>query len=145
MLGCCANQAGKRNAITASGGTPAIRDRSSAAQLFMLRSTSLGGSNRNGIVMSSHSCPAVAYGLDRDEAMKAITLYPAQIIGVADRVGSLEVGKLASFFVTDGDPLDIRTNVEHVFIQGREIPLTNRQTALTKKYEQRYRDKAAAK
>ncbi|MFN5029792.1 MAG: amidohydrolase family protein, partial [Burkholderiales bacterium] len=55
---------------------------------------------------------AAAYGLPRAEALKAITLYPAQILGVADKLGSLEVGKLANFFVSDGDPLDIRSNVE---------------------------------
>ncbi len=81
---------------------------------------------------------AAAHGLPADEALRAITLYPAQILGVADRLGSLETGKLASFFVTDGDPLDIRTNVERVFIQGRELELTDRQTKLHKKYEQKY-------
>jgi imidazolonepropionase-like amidohydrolase len=82
---------------------------------------------------------AVAHGLPRDEAVKAITLYPAQILGVADKVGSLEVGKLGSFFVADGDPLEVRTKVERVFVQGREIPVTNRQTQLNDKYEQRYK------
>ena len=81
---------------------------------------------------------AAAHGLPRDEALKAVTLYPAQILGAADRVGSLEVGKLASFIVTDGDPLEIRTNVERIFIQGREIALTDRQTQLRDKYQQKY-------
>lgn len=81
---------------------------------------------------------AVAHGLPADEALRAITLYPAQILGVADRLGSLETGKLASFFVTDGDPLDIRTHVERVFIQGRELELSDRQTKLNQKYEQKY-------
>jgi imidazolonepropionase-like amidohydrolase len=81
---------------------------------------------------------AAAYGLPRAEALKAITLYPAQILGAADKLGSLEVGKLASFIVTDGDPLDIRTKVEKIFIQGRDIPLTDRQTKLNEKYEQKY-------
>ncbi len=81
---------------------------------------------------------AAAHGLAPDEALRAITLYPAQILGVAERLGSLDTGKLASFFVTDGDPLDIRTNVERVFIQGRELELTDRQTKLRQKYEQKY-------
>jgi imidazolonepropionase-like amidohydrolase len=81
---------------------------------------------------------AAAHGLAADEALRAITLYPAQILGVADRLGSLERGKLASFFVTDGDPLDIRTKVERIFIQGRELELTDRQTKLNQKYEQKY-------
>jgi len=87
---------------------------------------------------------AVAHGLDPVEALRAITLYPAQILGVADRLGSLEPGKLASFVVTDGDPLDIRTHVERVFIQGREIDLANRQTRLNDKYRERLRQQAAA-
>ena len=81
---------------------------------------------------------AAAHGLARDEALKAITLYPAQILGVADKLGSLETGKLASFFVADGDPLDIRTQVERIFIQGREIELSDRQTKLNDKYQQKY-------
>jgi len=81
---------------------------------------------------------AVAYGLPRAEALKAITLYPAQILGAADKVGSLERGKHATFFVTDGDPFDIRTQVERIYIQGREIPLEDKQTRLNKKYEQKY-------
>ncbi|MBI3714685.1 MAG: amidohydrolase family protein [Betaproteobacteria bacterium] len=81
---------------------------------------------------------AAAYGLPRDEALKAITLYPAQILGAADSLGSLEAGKLASFFVTNGDPLEIATQVERIFIQGRDVPLGDRHTALQKKYEQKY-------
>jgi imidazolonepropionase-like amidohydrolase len=83
--------------------------------------------------------------LARDEALKAITLYPAQILGAAEMLGSLERGKHATFFVTDGDPLDIRSNVERIFIQGREIPLEDKQTRLTKKYEEKYRQQGAVK
>lgn len=85
---------------------------------------------------------AAAFGLDRDVALKAITLYPAQILGVADRLGSLDPGKLASFFVADGDPLEARTNVERVFIQGREVDVTNRQTRLNDKYREKVRRQA---
>jgi imidazolonepropionase-like amidohydrolase len=60
-------------------------------------------------------------------------------MGAADRLGSLEAGKLASFFVADGDPLEVETKVEQVYIQGREIPLGDRHTALQHKYEQKYR------
>lgn len=81
---------------------------------------------------------AVAYGLDKDEALKAITIYPAQILGVADRVGSIEVGKDATLFLADGDPLDARTAVERAWIGGREIDLSNRQTKLYDKYRQKY-------
>lgn len=81
---------------------------------------------------------AAAHGLSRDEALKAITLYPAQIIGAADKLGSLEKGKLASFIVTDGDPLEIQTKVERIYIAGRELELRDKQTRLNEKYEQKY-------
>ncbi len=81
---------------------------------------------------------AVAYGLPKEEALKAITLYPAQILGVADRVGSLEAGKDATLIVTDGDPLEIRTQVLHEFIQGRKIDLGNKHRALYEKYTKKY-------
>lgn len=81
---------------------------------------------------------AVAYGLPHDEALKAITLYPAQILGVADRVGSLEAGKDATLFLADGDPMDARTHVERAWIGGREIDLANRQTRLYEKYRKKY-------
>jgi imidazolonepropionase-like amidohydrolase len=78
---------------------------------------------------------AVAFGLPYDEAMKALTLYPAQIWGVDDQLGSLDVGKTANVVVANGDPLDVKTVVEHVFIQGREIPMVNRQTELRDRYQ----------
>jgi imidazolonepropionase-like amidohydrolase len=87
----------------------------------------------------------IAYGLPRDEALKSITLYPAEILGAADQLGSLDKGKLASFFVADGDPLEIRTSIERVFIQGREIALEDKQTKLRDKYKERYRQLGAAK
>jgi imidazolonepropionase-like amidohydrolase len=86
-----------------------------------------------------HAAKAAAYGLPKDEALKAITLYPAQILGVADRVGSLEKGKDATLIVTDGDPLEITTRVSELFIQGRRIDLANKHQRLYDKYRQRYR------
>jgi imidazolonepropionase-like amidohydrolase len=80
---------------------------------------------------------ARAFGLSDDEALKAVTLYPAQILGVADKLGSLEVGKLANLFVSDGDPLEPSTRIERVFMQGREVALSDRQTALRDKYLKR--------
>jgi imidazolonepropionase-like amidohydrolase len=78
-----------------------------------------------------------AFGLPKDVALKAVTLYPAQIWGVADRLGSLEVGKSASVIVTDGDPLELRTNVRRVFIAGEEIPMDSRHTLLYEKFRNR--------
>lgn len=86
-----------------------------------------------------HAATAVAYGLPRDEALKAITLYPAEILGVADRVGSLEVGKDATLFVSDGDPLNVRTQVVEAYIQGRTVDLQNRHQRLWRKYQEKYR------
>jgi imidazolonepropionase-like amidohydrolase len=77
---------------------------------------------------------SVAYGLPYDEALRAITLYPAQAFGMDKDYGSLEVGKVANVVVANGDPLDVKTDVKHVFIAGREIPLENRQTRLRDEY-----------
>ena len=80
---------------------------------------------------------AVAFGMPYDEAMKALTLYPAQIWGVDDQLGSLDVGKTANVVVANGDPLDVKTDVKYVFIQGRSIPMVDRQTELRDRYQNR--------
>jgi imidazolonepropionase-like amidohydrolase len=80
---------------------------------------------------------AVAFGLPYDEAMKALTLYPAQIWGVDDQLGSLDVGKTANVVIATGDPLDVKTDVKYVFIQGRSIPMVDRQTDLRDRYSNR--------
>jgi imidazolonepropionase-like amidohydrolase len=80
---------------------------------------------------------AAAFGLSKEEALKAVTIYPAEIFGVADRIGSIEPGKIANLIVSDGDPLEIRTQIKHVFINGRDIPLTSRHTELYEKYKAR--------
>ncbi len=80
---------------------------------------------------------ASAYGLPKAEALKAVTIYPAQILGVGNMVGSLEVGKVANIVVTDGDLLEIRTNIKHMFIGGRQIPLTSRHTELFEAFKDR--------
>ena len=84
-----------------------------------------------------HAGMAAAFGLPKEEALKAVTIYPAEIFGIADRVGSIEQGKIANLIVTDGDPLEIRTQIKHVFINGRDIPLTSRHTELYEKYKDR--------
>jgi imidazolonepropionase-like amidohydrolase len=77
---------------------------------------------------------ATAFGLPYDEALKAITINPAEIWGVADKLGSLDAGKTANVVVANGDPLDVKTDVKRVFIEGREIPMTDRQTRLRDEY-----------
>jgi imidazolonepropionase-like amidohydrolase len=84
-----------------------------------------------------HAASCAAFGLPKEEALKAVTIYPAQIFGVADRIGSLEVGKQASLILTDGDPLEIRTNVKRVFIGGEDIPMDSRHTLLYEKFRNR--------
>ena len=80
---------------------------------------------------------AMAFGLSREEALKTITLNPAEIFGVADRLGSIEAGKEATFFSATGDVLDIRSRVEKVWIKGRAVDTSNRQTRLYDKYRAR--------
>jgi imidazolonepropionase-like amidohydrolase len=82
---------------------------------------------------------AAAYGLPHEEALRAVTLYPAQILGAADRLGSLEIGKDATLIVTNGDPLEIPTRVEQAFIQGRRVDLQDKQKVLWDKYREKYR------
>jgi len=77
---------------------------------------------------------AVAFGLPYDEALKAITLNPAEIWGLGDQLGSLDAGKVANVVVANGDPLDVKTDVKRVFIAGREVPMVNRQTELRDEY-----------
>jgi len=80
---------------------------------------------------------SVAFGLPAAEALKTITLYPAQIAGVADQLGSIEAGKDATLFVTDGDVLDIRSNVKRMWVAGKEVSLESRHTRLYEKYKGR--------
>jgi imidazolonepropionase-like amidohydrolase len=77
---------------------------------------------------------AVAYGLPYDEALKAITLNPAEIFGLGDKLGSLDVGKTGNVVVANGDPLDVRTSVKQVFIDGNAVPMVSRQTKLRDEY-----------
>ena len=82
---------------------------------------------------------AAAYGLPPEEALKSVTLYPAQILGLDDRLGSIDVGKDANLIVTDGDPLEIRTHVLAAWIGGRSVDLDSRHTGLYDKYRNRPR------
>ncbi len=95
-----------------------------------------GGEERN---LPYHAALAAAYGLPKEEALKSVTLYAAEILGVADRVGSLETGKDATLMVTDGDPLEIVTRVERMYIQGRETDLSDKHKMLYEKYQEKYR------
>jgi imidazolonepropionase-like amidohydrolase len=84
--------------------------------------------------LGQQAANAVAYGLPYDEALKAVTLYPAQIFGLADQVGTLEPGKIANVLVTDGDPLELTTSVRYLFIKGQLTSTDNKQLRLYEKY-----------
>lgn len=84
-----------------------------------------------------HAGLAGAFGLSREEALKSVTLYPAQVLGVDDRLGSIDAGKIANIVVTDGDLLDPRTNIRYLFINGRMLPLTSRHTDLFDSFKDR--------
>ncbi|MBL8234342.1 MAG: amidohydrolase family protein [Bryobacterales bacterium] len=77
---------------------------------------------------------AVGFGLPYDEALKSVTLYPAQIWGVESMMGSVEKGKWANLIVTDGDPLEVKTQVKMMFIRGREVDLESKHTRLYERY-----------
>lgn len=95
------------------------------------------GDAANARNLAYHAAMATAFGLDPDDALKALTLWPAQIWGVEDRLGSLERGKDATLFVATGDPLDVRTTVSHIWIRGRAVSLDNRHTRLYEKFRAR--------
>lgn len=95
--------------------------------------------------LAYHAATAAAFGLPIDQAIRSITLSPAEIFGVDDQLGSLTVGKDASLIVTDGNPLEIRTNVLMAYLQGREVDLSNRQKRLYKKYQLKYKQLDAQK
>jgi imidazolonepropionase-like amidohydrolase len=80
---------------------------------------------------------AAAFGLSRADALKSVTLYPAQIMGLGDRLGSIEAGKIANLVVTDGDLLEARTRIRHLFINGRQVPLNSRHTELYEQFRNR--------
>jgi imidazolonepropionase-like amidohydrolase len=80
---------------------------------------------------------SAAYGLPYDAALKSVTLHAAEIYGVADRLGSIEPGKQADLIVTDGDPLEIRTQVKMMFIKGQAVDLESKHTRLYRKYRAR--------
>ena len=84
--------------------------------------------------LGQNAANAVAYGLSPEDGLKAVTLYPAQMFGLSDQVGTLQVGKVANVIVTDGDPLDVTTEVKYVFIRGQLTSLDNRHKRLYEKY-----------
>ena len=104
----------------------------------------IAGDNRfasNARNLPYHAATAAAYGLPAEESLKSITLYPAQILGVADRVGSLEPGKEATLFISDGDPLETPTQILAAYAAGKPVDLNDRHKSLYEKFKQRLEEK----
>jgi len=86
-----------------------------------------------------HAAKAAAFGLDKQEALKAVTIYPAEIFGMGDKMGSLEKGKIANVVLADGDILELGTTVTHVFIDGIEMDMSSLYTELRDKFKKRHK------
>jgi imidazolonepropionase-like amidohydrolase len=92
------------------------------------------GDVNNARMLPYHAAMAVAWGLPREEAVKAITINAAELLGVADRIGSIEPGRVANLQIAKGDPLEITTPITHVIIAGRDVSLMNKHLALYERY-----------
>lgn len=93
-----------------------------------------GGDPHNARLVRQEAGNAVSYGMDAEAALRAVTLGAAEILGIQDRYGSLEPGRIANVVVWSGDPFEFSTAVRHVYIRGREVPLRSRQTELLERY-----------
>lgn len=116
---------------------PARLHAAGVAVAFTEGTDRFGASNIRNIPYAA--AQAVAFGLPRIEGWRGLTLHPARMLGVADRLGSIEVGKEASLIAVTGDILDIRAQVKHLWIAGREVSLESRHTRLYEKYRNRPR------
>lgn len=107
-----------------------------AGILYAFTTPNFSGDVRN---LSFHTGNAVAYGLDAEKAIQAMTLNAAKILGIDEKTGSLQKGKAATLFVSSGDILDVKShNVTHAFIDGRQIDLSNKQSKLSDKFMKKY-------
>jgi imidazolonepropionase-like amidohydrolase len=109
-----------------------------AGVTVVLVSNNDGGESRfNARNIKYEAGNAVAYGMTHDDALRAVTLTPAEVFGLSDRIGSLQPGKVANIVVWSGDPFEFSTHVEHVFIRGREVKEPSRQDLLIDRYRPR--------
>ncbi len=104
---------------------------------FAMTGWASAGPNPPSRTLPYEAANAVPFGLPEEEALRAITRYPAEILGLGDELGTIEVGKIGNLIVTDGDPLQIRTQMHHVFIDGRPSSTMNKHQALYEKYRAR--------
>jgi imidazolonepropionase-like amidohydrolase len=107
-----------------------------AGVLFAMSDDDGGGRGRN---LPFNAGTSAAYGLDKEQALQAVTLNAAKILGIAEKTGSIEVGKDANIVISEGDILDMRSSVvTDAFIQGRKIDLTDKHKLLNERYNQKY-------
>ncbi|MFQ5704957.1 MAG: amidohydrolase family protein [Gemmatimonadales bacterium] len=104
---------------------------------FAMTGWASAGPNPPSRTLAYEAANAVKFGLPHDEALKAITRYPAEILGLQADLGTIEEGKIANLIVTDGDPLEIRTQILHVFIDGSDVSLDNKHKRLYERYRAR--------
>jgi imidazolonepropionase-like amidohydrolase len=95
------------------------------------------GGAANNRLLPYEAAISVAWGLERSRALRAITLDAATILGVADRVGSLEPGKIANLVIANGDPMEMKTQFTHIFINGRNVGLKSKHTELYERFSSR--------
>ena len=80
---------------------------------------------------------ASAFGLSKEDALKSVTLWPAQILGLGDKLGTIDAGKMANLVITDGDLLEAKTVTKFLFIDGRPVPLDTKHTVLFEQFKDR--------
>jgi imidazolonepropionase-like amidohydrolase len=114
---------------------PAVLAKAGVLLAFSEGTEQFGASNIRNIPYSA--AQARAFGLPYEDAVRGLTLNAAKILGVSDRLGSIESGKEASLFIADGDVLDLKAQVKRMWIRGREVDLSSRHTRLYEKYRKR--------
>lgn len=112
---------------------PAVLSKAGVKIAFSSQSASLAKD------LPYHAAKAAAFGLDKQEALRAVTIYPAEIFGMGEKLGSLEKGKVANIVLADGDILELGTNIIHVFIDGIEMDLSSLYTELLDKFKKRHK------
>jgi imidazolonepropionase-like amidohydrolase len=134
VVGSMNNLPGSFATLGSRQDTPALLRRA-GAKVVLIANGSGGEEVFNVRNLKYDAGVAVAYGLAWDDALRAITLTPAEVLGVANRVGSLQPGRDANIVVWSGDPFEFTTKVEHVFIRGREVAEPSRQDELMQRYK----------
>jgi imidazolonepropionase-like amidohydrolase len=115
--------------------TPKVLRQAGVTVIFTTGASGFGAAQARNLPY--HAAQAIAFGYPEEEALRSLTLYPAKMLGVADRLGSLAPGHDATLFICDGSIFDLRANVRRMWIAGREVSLASRHTRLYERYESR--------